>query len=171
MRVSSFPLSLAVGAGARPAHRAPARSVIPSPPWREESVLWFVRRSRRGRRSLRCWLGTLRSRSFSDRQVFAHFFQALGAETANREEVIHGFERPVRFAHLQDFFRSGRPDPRHLLQLLGVRRIDVHRLRRRLLLSGRRRGKSQAGEEKEKKKANWDSPQEHSGRILFPFSI
>jgi hypothetical protein len=96
----------------------------------EESLLWFVRwlfcRSSglRGKRVALC-----RSR-LPNGQILAHFFEALRAKPANRQQIVHALKRPVRFAHLQNLFRRRRPDPRSLLQFFRRRGVDVYRLRR-----------------------------------------
>jgi len=76
----------------------------------------------------------LRSR-FSDCQIFAHFFEALRAQAANRQQIVHALERAIGLVHLHNLVRRRRPDPRHQLQQLRIRRIDVRQLRRRLFLS------------------------------------
>jgi hypothetical protein len=58
----------------------------------------------RGRRGL--W----RSR-FSGRQILAHFFKALRAEPANRQQIVNALERAIRFPHLQDFSAVAGPMP------------------------------------------------------------
>jgi hypothetical protein len=66
-------------------------------------------------------------------QIFAHFFQPLRADAANRQQIVDALEWPIRLAHLQDFSGGRRPDSRDLLQLLGIGGIDVDRMGRRFL--------------------------------------
>ena len=76
-------------------------------------------------------------RGFTDREVLAHFFKPLRPEPADRQQIVNALERAVRLAHLKNFFRRGRTNPGHQLQFFRRRRIDVHRLRRRLFLGER----------------------------------
>src|SRR5712692_365303 len=105
----------------------------------EESLLWFVwRLFYRSSRLRRGWRGLRRPRS-SDGQVLAHFLEPLRSQPANREQIIHALEGAVCFSHLQNLAGRGGPDPGHLLQFLGRRRIEVHRPRRRFFLCGKNR--------------------------------
>src|SRR6266851_1639175 len=139
----------------------------------EKSLLWFVRwlfgipgwlRSCRLRRTFgRCFCrrrlgfraaGTSRCRHrifgtrLSRNQILAHFFKPLRPQATYRQQIIHALERAVRLPHLQNLFRCRRPDPRHLLQFLRRRRIDVHRLRRRLFLPAKNSRRTDQAEEK-----------------------
>ena len=97
-------------------------------------LLRFARRcSCRGTRLRRRPRG-FRARALPDRQVFAHFFEPFGPQAADRQQVVHALERSIRLAHLQDFLRRRRPNPRHLLQFRRTRRIEIDRSCRRLLL-------------------------------------
>src|SRR5260370_28943606 len=65
----------------------------------EELLLRFVWWLFSRRSGLRRWYGFLRGR-LPDRQILAHFFKPLRPEAANRQQIIHAFERAVRLAHL-----------------------------------------------------------------------
>src|SRR5579859_2967178 len=78
-------------------------------------------------------LCAFRRRRFPRGQVFAHFFEALWTNALDGPQIIHALERAIRLAHLQNLLRDHGPDPRHLLQLVRRRGIQVDRRRRRLL--------------------------------------
>lgn len=78
-------------------------------------------------------MGGLRG-SFADGEVFAHFVETLGPETANGQKVVHVFKAAVGFAHLQDLIGGGRADAGNLLELGGRRGVEIDGLGGRLLL-------------------------------------
>jgi hypothetical protein len=71
-------------------------------------------------------------RRLADRKVLAHLLEAFLSDAADREQVIDAFESTVGFAHLQNFFGGRGADPGDLLELFGVRSVDVDGLGRRL---------------------------------------
>jgi hypothetical protein len=70
---------------------------------------------------------------FVNRQIFAHLFKTLFAETFDGEQVVDAFEGAVGFTHLKDFFGGDGANSRDLLELFGVGGIDIDGFERRLL--------------------------------------
>ena len=103
----------------------------------------------------------------SDGQVFAHFVEALLSEAANGQQIVNTFERPVRFAHLQNLLRGGRTDSRHLLKLCGSGGIDVDRPCGRLFLPREgNAGNCQTKEQQRDKASKEGLTPLHSGSII-----
>jgi hypothetical protein len=124
------------------------RTASPLPSWQEFCAANLLRLVESSLRRFRGICGTRRGRrgfgrvGVSDRQIFPHFVEALLADAANGQQIVHTFERPVRLAHLQDFLRRRGANSWHLLKLFGTRRIDIDGLRWRLFLpSTEARGK------------------------------
>jgi len=59
---------------------------------------------------------TSRLRGLSSDKILAHFFQTFGANAFDCQQIVYALECAICFAHLQNFLRIDRPDPRNLLQ-------------------------------------------------------
>src|SRR3989454_2345991 len=101
---------------------------------REKSLLEFGFRFLPNRRRRCGGLRHLRRRRLPHRQILPHLVESFLPDSLDRQQFVPAPERAIRFPHLHDFLRGHRPDPRHLLQFLRVRRINIDRLCRRLLL-------------------------------------
>src|SRR3989442_642052 len=74
-----------------------------------------------------CWrrLGRRLCRRLPYRQILPHLVESFLPDSLDRQQIIHALERAIRLPHLDDFFRGHGAYPRHLLQFLRTRRINI----------------------------------------------